>query len=90
MGTVPLTRPAARGLNRPRLLFGIDQKFLGLSLIFAVVVAANGSKLAGLVLFLVLASAGRRMAKSDPHLFAVLIQAARQASLYDPMKVTDD
>jgi type IV secretory pathway VirB3-like protein len=82
-------RPAARGLNRPRLIFGIDQKLLGLSLIFAVIVAANGSKIAGLILFLALAAIGRRMAAKDQHFFEVLNQSRRQQSLYDPMKKSD-
>jgi type IV secretory pathway TrbD component len=81
-------RSAARALNRPRLIFGIDQKLLGLSLIFAVVVAANGSKIAGLVLFLVLAGIGRRMARKDPRFFAVLNNARKQKPLYDPMKAS--
>jgi type IV secretory pathway VirB3-like protein len=82
-------RPAARGLNRPRLIFGIDQKLLGLCLIFAVVVAANGSKIAGLILFLALAALGRRMAGKDPHFFEVLNQSRRQQNMYDPMKAID-
>jgi type IV secretory pathway TrbD component len=82
-----MTRPAARGLNRARLIFGIDQKLLGIDTIFAVIVAANGSKIAGLILFLTLAGIGRRMAGKDPQFFAVLNQARKQKSLYDPMKV---
>jgi type IV secretory pathway TrbD component len=81
-----MTRPAARALNKPLLIVGIDRRLAGLAFIFAVIVGANGSRLAGLVLFLVLCITGRRLTYHDPNLFMVLNQVRKQKALYDPLK----
>jgi type IV secretory pathway TrbD component len=81
-----MTRPAVRALNKPLLIVGIDRRLAGLAFIFAVIVGANGSRLAGLVLFLALCTIGRRLTRHDPNLFMVLNQVRKQKALYDPMK----
>ena len=79
-------RLTARGLNKPRLVFGLDQKLLGIGVAFATVVAANGSRTAGFVLFLVLCVIGRRMSKKDPDYIEVFKLAYKQKAIYDPLK----
>lgn len=79
-------RRTARALNKPRLVFGIDQKILGVSLIFAVIAAANASKISGLVLFVVLCALGRLLGRKDPDIIRIFNLARKQRSFYDPLK----
>ena len=79
-------RLTARGLNKPRLVFGLDQKLLGIGVILFVIVGANGSKIAGFVLFLVLCVVGRRMSKKDPNYIEVFKLAYKQKAIYEPLK----
>lgn len=81
-----ITRPAPRALNKPMLILGIDRKLAGLSFILSVIVAANGSKVAAVILFVAMWTAGRRMTRLDPNIFLVLNQVRKQKSLYDPAK----
>ncbi len=48
-----MTRSAAKSLNKPLLVLGIDRKLVGLAFLLAVTVGANdgGSKLAAVALF---------------------------------------
>ncbi len=84
MAAVP--KPAARALNKPMLIVGIDRRLLGLSFILAVIVGANGSRIAAVVLFMTLCAIGRRLTRKDPNIFSVLNLVRRQKALYDPMK----
>ena len=83
-----MTRPAARALNKPLLIVGIDRKLAGLAFLLSVIVGANdsGSKIAAVVLFVGLCVAGRRLTRKDPNIFLVLNQVRKQKALYDPAK----
>jgi len=81
-----VTRPAARALNKPMLIVGIDRKLAGLAFLLAVIVGANGSKIMAGILFLALCAIGRRLSRRDPNIFMVLNRVRKQNSLYDPMK----
>jgi type IV secretory pathway TrbD component len=83
-----MTRPAAKSLNKPLLVLGIDRKLVGLAFLLAVTVGANdgGSKIAAVVLFLGLCVLGRRLTRKDPNIFLVLNQVRRQKNFYDPLK----
>jgi type IV secretory pathway TrbD component len=81
-----MTRLAARALNKPLLIVGIDRKLAGLAFILSVVIGANGSRIAGAVLFLALCAIGRRLSRKDPNIFLVFNLVRRQKALYDPMK----
>jgi type IV secretory pathway TrbD component len=79
-------RPAARALNKPILIVGIDRKLAGLAFLLAVIVGANGSKIVAGILFLALCGMGRRLSRRDPNIFMVLNLIRKQKALYDPMK----
>ena len=83
-----MIRPAARALNKPLLIVGIDRKLAGLAFLLSVTVGANdgGSKIAAVVLFVALCAFGRRMTRKDPNIFLVLNQVRKQKALYDPAK----
>lgn len=81
-----MTRLAARALNKPLLIVGIDRKLAGLAFILSVVVGANGSRIAGAVLFFTLCAFGRRLSRTDPNIFMVFNLVRSQKTLYDPMK----
>ena len=81
-----MTRLAARALNKPLLIVGIDRKLAGLAFILSVVVGANGSRIVGAVLFLALCAIGRRLSRKDPNIFLVFNLLRKQKALYDPMK----
>ena len=81
-----MVRPAARALNKPKLIVGIDRKLAGLAFLLAVIVGANGSKIVAGILFLALCATGRRLSRRDPNLFMVLNLARKQKALYDPMR----
>jgi type IV secretory pathway TrbD component len=78
--------PAARALNKPMLIVGIDRKLAGLAFLLAVIVGANGSRIVAGILFLALCAIGRRLSRHDPNIFMVLNLVRRQKPLYDPMK----
>jgi type IV secretory pathway TrbD component len=83
-----MIRPAAKALNKPLLIVGIDRKLAGLAFLLSVMVGANngGSKIAAVVLFVALCAFGRRITRKDPNIFLVLNQARKQKALYDPAK----
>jgi type IV secretory pathway TrbD component len=83
-----MTRPAAKALNKPLLIVGIDRKLAGLAFIFSVIVGANdsGSKIAALVLFIGICVIGRRLTRKDPNIFHVANQVRKEKTLYDPAK----
>ncbi|MBV8812471.1 MAG: VirB3 family type IV secretion system protein [Acidobacteriaceae bacterium] len=81
-----MTRLAARALNKPLLIVGIDRKLAGLAFILSVIVGANGSKIVGIVLFLALCAIGRRLSRTDPNIFLILNLLRKQKALYDPIK----
>ena len=83
-----MTRPGAKALNKPLLMLGIDRKVAGLAFIFSVIIGANdgGSKIAAVVLFLVMCVGGRRLTRKDPNIFLVLNQVRKQKTFYDPAK----
>ncbi len=81
-----MTRPAARALNKPLLIVGIDRKLAGLAFILSVIVGANGSRIIGIVLFVALCAIGRRLSRHDPNIFMVFNLVRKQKALYDPMK----
>ncbi len=81
-----MIRPAARALNKPMLIVGIDRKLAGLAFLLAVIVGANGSKIVAGILFLALCAIGRRLSRRDPNIFMVLNVVRKQKPLYDPMK----
>lgn len=81
-----MTRPAAKALNKPLLIVGIDRKLAGLAFILSIIVGANGSRIAGAVLFLALCAIGRRLSRTDPNIFMVFNLVRKQKALYDPMK----
>lgn len=81
-----MAKPAARALNKPMLIVGIDRKLAGLAFLLAVIVGANGSKIVASALFLALWTIGRRLSRHDPNIFMVLNSVRKQKPLYDPMK----
>jgi type IV secretory pathway TrbD component len=83
-----MTRPAAKALNKPLLIVGIDRKLAGLAFLFSVVIGANdgGSKIAAVVLFIAMCLVGRRLTRKDPNIFLVLNQVRKQKTFYDPAK----
>ena len=81
-----MTRLAARALNKPLLIVGIDRKLAGLAFVLSVVVGANGSRIVVTVFFLALCAVGRRLSRKDPNIFLVFNLLRKQKALYDPMK----
>jgi type IV secretory pathway TrbD component len=83
-----MTRPAAKALNKPLLIVGIDRKLAGLAFIFSVIVGANdgGSKIAAVTLFVAMCIIGRRLTRKDPNIFMVLNQVRKQKGHYDSGK----
>lgn len=83
-----MTRPAAKALNKPLLIVGVDRKLAGLAFILSVIIGANdgGSKIVALIIFVVMCVAGRRLTRKDPNIFLVLNQIRKQKALYDPAK----
>ena len=83
-----MIRPAAKAVNKPLLIVGIDRKLAGLAFLLSVTGGANdcGSKIAAVVLFVALCAFGRRMTRKDPNIFLVLNQVRKQKALYDPAK----
>ena len=83
-----MPRPAAKALNKPLLIVGVDRKLAGLAFIFAVIIGANdcGSKIVAVVLFVTLCAAGRRLKRKDPNIFAVMHRVWKQKTVYDPGK----
>jgi len=81
-------RPAAKALNKPLVIVGLDRKLAGLAFIFSVIIGANdgGSKIAALLLFIVMCAVGRRLTRKDPNIFLVLNQVRKQKAFYDPAK----
>ena len=79
-----MIRPAAKALNKPLLIVGIDRKLAGLAFLLSVIVGANdgGSKIAAVVLFVALCALGRGMTRKDPNIFLVLNQVRKQKALY--------
>ncbi|HEX7361913.1 MAG TPA: VirB3 family type IV secretion system protein [Bryobacteraceae bacterium] len=83
-----MSRPAAKALNKPLLIVGIDRRLAGLAFLLSVIVGANdgGSKIAALILFAALCAVGRKLTRKDANIFLVLNQARKRRALYDPMK----
>ena len=83
-----MIRPAGKALNKPLLIVGLDRKLAGLAFIFSVIIGANdgGSKIAALLLFIVMCAVGRRLTRKDPNIFLVLNQVRKQKAFYDPAK----
>lgn len=83
-----MSRPAAKALNKPLLIVGVDRKLAGLAFILAVIVGANdgGSKIVAIVLFVAMCAAGRQLTRKDPNIFAVMNRVWKQKTLYDPGK----
>ena len=83
-----MIRPAAKALNKPLLIVGLDRKLAGLAFIFSVIIGANdgGSKIAAIVLFIAMCVVGRRLTRKDPNIFLVLNQVRKQKAFYDPAK----
>ena len=83
-----MTRPGAKALNKPLLIVGLDRKLAGLAFIFSVIIGASdgGSKIAALLLFIIMCFVGRRLTRKDPNIFLVLNQVRKQKSFYDPAK----
>jgi type IV secretory pathway TrbD component len=81
-----MARLAARALNKPLLIVGIDRKLAGLAFILSVIVGANGSRIVGIVLILALCAVVRRLSRKDPNIFLVFNLLRKQKALYDPMK----
>ncbi len=83
-----MTRPAAKALNKPLLIVGVDRKLVGLAFLFSVILAANdgGSKIVAVVLFVSMCAVGRRLTRKDPNIFLVLNQVRKHKALYDPAK----
>lgn len=82
-----MTRPAAKALNKPLLIVGIDRRLAGLAFLLSVIVGANdGSKIAAVVLFVALCVVGRRLTRKDANIFLVLNQVRKRNALYDPAK----
>jgi type IV secretory pathway TrbD component len=83
-----MIRPAAKALNKPLLIVGIDRKLAGLAFIFSVIVGSNegGSKIAAIALFLAMCVAGRRLTRKDPNIFLVLNRVRKQKMFYDLAK----
>lgn len=83
-----MTRPAAKSLNKPLLIVGLDRRLAGLAFLFSVIVGANdgGSKIAAVLLFVAMCVCGRRLTRRDPNIFPVLNRVRQQKALYDPAK----
>ena len=83
-----MSRSAAKALNKPLLIVGIDRKLAGLAFIFAVIVGANdgGSKIVAVVLFIAMCAAGRRLTRKDPKIVSVMNRVRKQKTSYDPWK----
>ncbi|HSU30192.1 MAG TPA: VirB3 family type IV secretion system protein [Bryobacteraceae bacterium] len=79
-------RAAARALNKPLLIIGVDRKLAGLAFILSVIIGANGSKIFASILFCALCAIGRRLTRRDPNIFLVMNQVRKQKALYDPTK----
>lgn len=83
-----MCRSAAKALNKPLLIVGIDRKLAGLAFIFAVILGANDgeSKITAIFLFVAMCCAGRLLTRKDPNIFLVMNRVWKQKTLYDPGK----
>jgi hypothetical protein len=85
-----VVRPTSRALNKPLLVLGIDPKIVSISLVVAVIIAANSDAIsaraiAGFV-FLALCAGGRRLAAFETNAPAVIRLLWKQEPIYDPLK----
>jgi len=85
-----MARPAAKSLNKPLVIAGVDRKLAGLCFLIAVVVGASSdamtAKVIAGVLFVFLCGLGRRLTRVDPDIFEVINHYRKQKGLYDPAK----
>ena len=85
-----MTRPAAKSLNKPLVIAGVDRKLAGLCFLIAVIVGASSDAMAAKVmagvLFVLLCSLGRRFTRQDPNIFEVMNHYRKQKGLYDAAK----
>jgi type IV secretory pathway TrbD component len=85
-----MPRPAAKSLNKPLVIAGVDRKLVGLCFLIAVIVGASSdaitAKVIAGVLFVFLCGLGRRLTRQDPNIFEVMNHYRKQKGLYDPAK----
>ena len=85
-----MARPAAKSLNKPLLIAGVDRKLVGLCFLIAVIVGASSdaltAKVIAGVLFVLLCGLGRKFTRHDPNIFEVMNHYRKQKGLYDPAK----
>jgi type IV secretory pathway TrbD component len=85
-----MPRPAAKSLNKPLVIAGVDRKLVGLCFLIAVIVGASSdaitAKVIAGVLFVFLCGLGRRLTRHDPNIFEVMNHYRKQKGLYDPAK----
>ena len=85
-----MPRPAAKSLNKPLVIAGVDRKLAGLCFLIAVIVGASSdamtAKLIAGALFVILCGLGRRLTRIDPNIFEVMNHYRKQKGLYDPGK----
>lgn len=85
-----MTRPAAKSLNKPLVIAGVDRKLAGLCFLIAVLVGASSDAMTAKVmagfLFVLLCGLGRRFTRQDPNIFEVMNHYRKQKGLYDPAK----
>jgi len=85
-----MTRLAAKSLNKPLVIAGVDRRLAGLCFLIAVIVGASSdamtAKLIAGVLFVLLCGLGRRLTQIDPNIFEVMNHYRKQKGLYDPAK----
>lgn len=79
--------PVYRSLNKPLTIWGVERRLFFLAaLMGAGVFNFFGSVVGGLLMFLVLYLAARRVTKSDPQMLRILMNSGHWRSQYDPAK----
>lgn len=84
------TRPAAKALNKPLQIAGVDMRLAGLALVLATVIGAVNDqvvyKIGACIFFIVICAGARIATRKDPNLFSVWNMARRHRWTYDPAK----
>jgi type IV secretory pathway VirB3-like protein len=86
-------RPAAKAINKPLLIAGVDMRLAGLALVITTVIGAINDgvlyKLVMAALFVVICFGARVASRKDPNLLSVWNEVRRHRWLYDPGKRAD-
>lgn len=76
-----------RSINKPLTIWGAERRlFFAAAVMGAATFNLLGSLVGGIVMFGVLYAAARWATATDPQILRILLNSARQKSIYDPAK----